>query len=59
MKFKFNVCLDNGSKYLIWARDEKEAYLMATEKEIESLRMWFSHHQRNGTYNAVKALDIP
>jgi hypothetical protein len=59
MKFKFSVCLGNGSKYIVWARDEKEAYLMATDQEIESLREEFAHHQRHGTYNAVKVDQAP
>lgn len=59
MKFKFSVVLGNGSKYVVEARDEKEAYTMAIEQEIESLRKELNHHWKHGTYNAVKVDQAP
>lgn len=58
-KFKFSVQLGNGSNYTVEARDGKEAYEIATEQEIESLRKEFVHHQKNGTYNALKIHQAP
>lgn len=55
---KFDVCLGNGSKYVIEARDEREAYLMATEHEIQSLRKEFDHCQEHGR-NAAYAVKRP
>lgn len=59
MKFKFCVCLNNGSEYVVEAHDEKEAYSMATEQEIESLRKEFEYRQKHGNYYAFKVDQAP